>query len=139
MSLFFFYIFIFSIFTMFFNFLVTAPLNRVTWSRGAIEMVLLLLLYFYLWVSGRKKGFLACVKSNVHVAHLWIPSLNQIMLPVVGDALVAARTVRARDGAHRPSCSMKAMNLGRSTHSWSILRLLSTPRVSALNQSPTLK
>ena len=69
---------------------------------------------------------------------LWVPSLRCCYY-VTGDALVAARTVQARGGAHRPSCSMKAMNLGRSTHSWSILRLLSTPRVSALNQSPTLK
>ena len=38
--------FIFLPLALFFNFFVSAPLNRVTWSLGAIEMLLLLLLLF---------------------------------------------------------------------------------------------
>ena len=46
-----FYIFTFSIFTMFFKIcFVTAPLNRVTRSHGAIEMLLLLLLLLFSFV-----------------------------------------------------------------------------------------
>ena len=39
------YIFTFGIFTIFFNLIlfVSAPLNKVTWNHGAIEMILLLL------------------------------------------------------------------------------------------------